>query len=233
LKKRLDIFIKLLLNGSYFKIALKLSDYYIPDWLVVVGRSKILSFKDKKIKIIRRSKKATVQRAVPDDLPRIIKCFEGSDKEFVKELYHGYLEKGNLCYIVECDGHVVGYVWAFLNSYMITYDDYKRCRIPLCFDENSAFFGDGYIKPDYRLRGYFPLLMDGMVEDLKLNYNKNSFFANVEVVNDHSFKSHSGIGFSEEKTLSYISILGIKFLMVSDGKKNQIYNLNKTFNLFI
>ena len=220
-------FIDLLKKRRLFDVAIKLSES-LPNWFIMLNKTDMLSFLGEKIKIRWMPKNYIFREANRNDLPHIVCINEDTDdQEYIRKLYRNYFDEGRICYVVEFKNQIVGYCWTFRDNYIVTYDNYRRSNVELIVDNETVFFGDGYIKPAYRLRGAYPVMMSGMIEDSRKKGTKK-IIADILSVNDHSKRSHVSLGFSQVNSLYYISILTIDFLIVVDmERKTKVYKADR------
>ncbi len=196
--------------------------------MIMTGKSTLLAYNGNHIALKRKSKNIIVRVAPPSELIKILSVSDDASNKQKEKIYQNNFDKGHFCYIVEYKGVVAGYCWAFIDSYIITFDSYNFSWINSRVNKDSAVFGDGYINPVYRLRGLYPFLMAGMVDDLSVRYNMTRFLAFVYSQNEHSLKSHARLGFRKFQDYYFIKLLNIKMLFIkrSPGKMSFI-NVNK------
>lgn len=226
-KKKISSFIDLVKKKRFFDVAFKLSQKF-PDWFIMLNKTNMFFFPGKKTDIKRFPKNCIFREADLRDLPFVISINEEADQqEIIPKLYQDYFDQGRSCYIVEHNNQIVGYCWAFRNKYILTSDNYVRSNVELMLDNKTVFFGDGYVKPAYRLRGIYPYMMSGMIDDCRRK-GAEKIIANILSVNDNSRRSHVSIGFSPIKSMYYVSILTIDYLIVADMDRNKkVYKANR------
>jgi len=107
------------------------------------------------------------------------------------------------CITVRHQGRLVAYVCAFVGQYVLTYDDYGPRTLTFSLDEKAIFLGNGFIRPEYRMKGLFPHLLRHCVE----RYPAGSrFFGHLDADNVHSFNSHRRLGFVPLLTVTCLGI---------------------------
>lgn len=106
--------------------------------------------------------------------------------------FEAFFDAGNRCFVVRKNGAIVGYNWACQSRYTLTNDNYRDRQLHLSLQPNEVVFGNGYIHPDYRMKGLFP----GLVRTAVDAYPKDTaFYSTVARLNDVSVKSHLRLGF--------------------------------------
>lgn len=210
---------KWLRESSCFEISERLSSKWLPGWLILLGKSHLLSLHTSRVTLTDRDSKEyrryhdyTYRRATTDDLPGLMEC-DGDSRHM--ELYSEFVSQNQVCCVLEHRGGIVGYVWVFFNRYIVTYDHYTRSKIEIHFENNTVFLGNGFIKPTYRMKGVYPLLMSEMIRDISQSYGVERFLATTFYSNKNSLVSHMRLGFEAIRTCHYIRCFGIDFFLMS------------------
>lgn len=119
--------------------------------------------------------------------------------EFMARLFSGFFKTGASCYVIQRGRRIVAYNWLFDTHYTLTSDGYGARQLGLRLQPGATMFGNGYIAPEYRMKGLFPLLIRMAVQDRP---EDTSFFTTIERLNLNSLRAHHRIGF---KTLGTIT----------------------------
>lgn len=213
LKKKKKKFNKLIDDKNYFETFRRVISYNLPRGVAYLGGSNLLLLETEDLQIKREPKNCIFRQAEDEDLDEILALVEEPPLYVREKLFRGYLNDGHICYVLVVDGKIVGYLWVFTGFYSLTYDDYAETAIKITCGKGGVFLGDGYIEPAYRLRGFFPFLMREMSKKLAL-CGVNKFYAFIGSHNDHSFKSHQGLGFKEFMEFRFFTLLNIKMLSI-------------------
>lgn len=228
INQKINIIKDLLNKRLYFEILMKLCDRYISHKLVLLGKSTLFTFHGDRIDILRISKTCIVRKAKPEDLQQIILCDERPNSNLRKVLFGNYFDIGNDCFVLEHGHEIVGFCWSFSDFYIMTFDDYNKSHIKFILQNDTAFLGDAYIKPRYRHRGLYSLLIGMIIEVNNKEHNISRLLVNVGIFNKYSIKVHLRLGFIPIKTLYYVSIFGFEYLISVDlDEKRFFHNLRK------
>lgn len=107
------------------------------------------------------------------------------------------------CITVRHQGRLVAYACAFVGKYVLTYDDYGPRTLTFALDQHAVFLGNGFIRPEYRMKGLFPHLLRNCVERYPTG---TRFFGHIDTDNVQSFNSHRRLGFAPLLTITCLGI---------------------------
>lgn len=212
-KKKKKKFDQLKADKNYFEIFRRLISYNLPRGLIYLGGSNLLLLETDDLQIKREPKNCLFRQATEEDLAEILSLVEEPPLPVRERLFRGYLSDGHICFVLVVEEKIVGYLWVFIDFYSLTYDDYETTSIRVNCGHDAVFLGDGYIDPVYRLRGFFPFLMREMVRNLRQR-GVDKFYAFIGSHNDHSMKSHRGLGFKDYMAFRYSSFLKMNLLSI-------------------
>ncbi|MBU1057119.1 MAG: GNAT family N-acetyltransferase [Proteobacteria bacterium] len=234
--KKIQAILTAVKKGCYFELLLKVSANLVPQWLILPGKTNIVAFEGSCIYLKRKVKNVVFRQASSEDLHELLSCSNYNPKtDNLKELFSSYFSNNHLCFCLEYNDEIVGYAWAFLNNYTITFDRYHRSNVLIRFQEHTVFLGDGFINSRYRLKGFFPVLLSGVVDNLHRDYQITKFLGHIDTSNDLSFKSHLRLGFSHISTLYYVNILWMNYISLVDfvhpGQNQKVFRRHKSASL--
>lgn len=138
------------------------------------------------------------------------------------EIFRMFLDEGHECVLARDGGRLVGYSWGFKDTYTVTYDDYNIKNIHLNLSNDTIFFGNGYIVPEYRLKGLFPKLTYSCMKQFP---RAKRFFTTIDIGNKLSFNSHRRFGYTPSFLLTCISIGNIQLHLFRDANKSTFYKV--------
>ncbi|HAZ13624.1 MAG: hypothetical protein A2X86_13910 [Bdellovibrionales bacterium GWA2_49_15] len=131
-----------------------------------------------------------------------------------REIFSNFFKKGNTCFIARKEDVLIGYYWAFLDHHIITYDDYKSKNLFLELPEKTVFFGNGFIRPAYRLKGVFPHFASYCIKQFS---PENRFVTATDIENRASFNSHQRLGYFKTFQLTCISFVNFQWHFMASG----------------
>jgi hypothetical protein len=137
-------------------------------------------------------------------LEELVECTDTpASIELRRQALARVLALGASCITVRHRGRVVAYFCAFAGKYLLTYDDYGPKTLTFALDEKTIFLGNGFIRPEYRMKGLFPHLL----RDCVARYPPGTrFFGHMDADNVHSFNSHRRLGFVPLLSVTCLSI---------------------------
>jgi hypothetical protein len=165
----------------------------VPGWLLYYHDVSILKLRTLNPRAIRRRAAGYEYGAAEKrDVDGLVAISVGADAPALGRFFEAFFDAGNKCFVVRKDGAIVGYNWACHSKYTITNDNYQQRQLHLLLQPDEVLFGNGYIHPEYRLKGLFPDLVRVAVEGYPQGV---SFYTSVARLNDLSVKSHERLGF--------------------------------------
>ncbi|MBI2521708.1 MAG: hypothetical protein HYV97_14935 [Bdellovibrio sp.] len=136
-----------------------------------------------------------------------------------REIFSNFFKAGNICFVARKNDVLIGYYWAFLNQHIITYDDYKKKNIAIELSPNMIFFGNGFIHPEYRLKGVFPHFASYCIKQFPIG---SRFITATDLDNHNSFNSHKRLGFVKSFQLSCLTIGHLQWHIIRNEKRFSI-----------
>ena len=121
-------------------------------------------------------------------------------------LFRQFLAEGHCCAVAHAQGEIIGSQWMFFHRYVVTIDEYRASHIGIRLFANSAFFGNAYVRPDYRSRQ--------IARHLKLYVTAQRpeyehFYTWVDSTNIPSLHSNAAIGFRPMATLRFLGPIAV------------------------
>lgn len=166
----------------------------IPCWLYHHHRTLLLRFDspEQALKFRPRPEYKFIAAGV-SHLDEIAMLDRGEDPQFITRLFRQFLDQGANCYAVTRDSRIVAYNWLFGDHYIITNDRYAERQLWLKLNPGDAMFGNGFIVPEFRLKGLFPLLLQRAILDKP---QTTTFYTTISRLNVDSVRAHQRIGFA-------------------------------------
>ena len=172
---------------------------------------------------VRKQCDHTPHIVTPDIFEQLCQDFPHKDQKFRKRMANGCR-----CYVTMKNDEISAYLWA-LEPQKDYFDTNSLWRFkPEQMDGNWCF--DGFVKPQYRLRGLFPYLMGIMREEYSAK-GYSTQYGETDAKNERSLNTHLRVGYEIEWRVLVISILGLKIYFaknpISGARKiNFRYALN-------
>lgn len=213
LKKKKRKFKRLVDQRNFFEIFRRLISYNLPKSLTYLGGSDLLLLETNDLQIKREPKNCIFRLALNEDLDEILLLVDEPPRPVREKLFKEYMNDGHECYVLVVDTQIVGYLWVFIDFYSMTYDDYVNTLIQITYSKESVCLGDAFINPLYRLRGLYPFLMKEMTKTMNKR-GIRKFYAFVGSHNEHSLKSHRGVGFRDYMTFRFFTFLNVNLLSI-------------------
>jgi len=117
------------------------------------------------------------------------------------------LEKGQLCYIAKCQGHVVACTWVVTEAKFEEY--YLRRKLRLAPDE--AYYWRTMTLPSFRGRGVVPYLSAQADADLARRFGKTFGLGWVRTNNKSMVRALSKIGRMRVGRMGFFQVMNIRF----------------------
>jgi len=156
-----------------------------------------------------------------DMLDDIVECNEEDDKAGLRTVFERFFKAGHLCCIAQHrDGHVIGYVWAFRGAYELLFDERRSGKVVIELPEKVVFFGNAYVRNDYRLKGVFGQLALFRMRQFQEGCR---FLIAVDSWNSHSLKSNLRLGYRPIANVIGLSVLGVPmYLYFCEGIRQRV-----------
>lgn len=157
-----------------------------------------------------------VARITGPDISDVVKSAPEEDRELLGPLFGRYLKQGASGILIHHEGKVVAYNWIFRGTYDLTFSNDARLSVQM--SPNNIFLGNGYVTPEYRMRGLFPLL----VRESSLAFGPGRCcWSSTNVWNKMSLASHLRIGFEKVGVVSCVTLLGVcQYGLSPDGRRD-------------
>src|SRR5579863_10411966 len=153
----------------------------------------------------------TADRSCLDEL---VAC-QGGVTDTPYEVLQQFFERDDAaCYVVRRDGRLIAYFWLFRGSYLVTFDEKQDKGVEFLLNANEAFFGNGFIAPDFRMRGLFPSLVKFIVERQPSTLR---FYSSVDSINTHSLRAHARCGFQTAFSIFCSDVFSLRFVSSDQG----------------
>lgn len=126
------------------------------------------------------------------------------------ERYANRFKKGDYAVVSELQAEIVGMVWIEISNGCGHYEEENEYRFP--HPESSAWTYDGYISPEYRIKGVWVSNTDEVVRHLK----KQSFqrvYCMIKGLNRNSLNSHLRYGYRTRRQVIFIRFLFLRIYL--------------------
>jgi len=204
--------------NSYFEFIDKACRKLFPSKIFKLGKAYLLSCQTNKLIPTRQLKNVLIRKASEVDLSIIVACESERNGE---TLFRAYFETGRQCYVAIFENRCIAYAWAFYKNTTITFDNYQQSNILTILPQNSCFIGDGFIHPEWRMKGLFPLLIAYIFDDLSQKHSITTVYNHIYYSSEHSMRSSTRLGFTLQKTIIYVRLLNIQWIVIYSKDGNQ------------
>ncbi len=132
------------------------------------------------------------------------------------------IARGDLCFIASSNDKIVGMVWVRItDQHVETLQNYRVVLPP-----HSCWLFDGYIAPQYRLRGVWVNLMAEINGYLKC-HGVQEAYCMINSINSLSLQTHLAFGFQIQTQVRYLKLMGIHIHIIRAlngpaGRKYQV-----------
>ena len=145
--------------------------------------------------------KVTIRQATENDLGE----FKGIVSESKLKLFKERFEKGRICFIALDGERAVSFAW------ISSENEYEsNCRVEVKLNEGEGYLFDYYVSDEYRQGGIYTSLLAKTLEYLQ-NRGYQTAWAFVSSNNIPVRKAWRRIGFEGKRTVTLITLLGLKF----------------------
>lgn len=170
-----------------------------PPWLVHASKSYVLSRSIDGAPQFRTHKKAIVRVAEMDDLQAIAHC-AGKPESKIQDRF----TRGEICFVTVVAGSIVGYEWLATAA---TFDEPGQGVSYVC-DAKTAWLYDGFVLPEFRLKGLWLNLQYCILAYLQKT-SKKRIACSIDFDNIGSIKTHLRFGFEVTHQVVSLTILGL------------------------
>lgn len=199
----------------------------MPLWLIHVNKLYVLRHSTNTVKRLRSYNKATQRVAELADSAAIARCSGKSERKI-----RNRLENRDSCIISEVDGATVGYLW--MSSVKRFYEDAEG--IVYITDETTSWLYDGFVAPEYRIKGIWVNLQNALIANLQKD-KKHYGICSIDYENTNSINTHLRFGYEPTQIVLSICMLGLALRWVnhlnSQGTKVQISWWSKYFDIHV
>lgn len=152
----------------------------------------------------RLARNFQVTRVRADDIPEMVECGAAAERAFQHRVFSSYLDGGAAGIVIRRNGRLVGYNWVFHDRYELQVGCPER-KVDLLMAPGHVFFGSGYIVPEFRLQGVFPLMLHASSVAFG---PAHALWSSSHIWNDISLRSHQRLGFQRLFEIRCIEVLG-------------------------
>lgn len=145
-----------------------------------------------------------VTRARSDDIAEMVAHGAEVERAFQRRVFNTYLDGGAAGIVIRRNGRLVGYNWVFHDRYELQVGSPQR-KVDLLMPPGHVFFGSGYIVPEFRLQGVFPLMLQASASAFGPALG---LWSSSHIWNDISLRSHQRLGFQKLFEIRCIEVLG-------------------------
>jgi len=145
--------------------------------------------------------KVTIRQATENDLDK----FKGIVSESKLELFKERFEKGRICFIALDGERVISFAWISSGN------EYEsNCRVEVKLNEGEGYLFDDYTLPEYRHNGLQTTLIAKRLAYLQDQGCRRALVF-IWDENIQSRKAYSTVGFEGKRTVTLITLFGLKF----------------------
>lgn len=168
---------------------------YVPAWLYSRHSTYLLKLRSR-AHVLRFRPRPGYDYLIADrtHIDELAALDQSEDPSFMHRLFLDFFTNNALCYAIAKQNRIVAYNWLFQGQYTVTSDGYGPRQLRLILGEHHAMFGNGYILPEYRLKGLFPSLLWMAVTD---HPDDMVFLTTIARLNTDSLRAHERIGFEK------------------------------------
>jgi GNAT superfamily N-acetyltransferase len=199
----------------------------MPLWFIHINKLYILKRSANTVKRLRSYKSAVERVAGLVDSKAIAQCSGKSERKI-----RNRLENGDICFISEVDGAIAGYLW--MSSATSYYEDTEG--IIYITDEETSWLYDGFVTPEYRVKGIWVNLQYALIAYLQKE-KKQCVVCSIEYDNVNSINTHLRFGYEPTHIVISICVLGLTVRCVNtlNPKRSrlQISSWNKCFDVHV
>jgi hypothetical protein len=138
--------------------------------------------------------------ASSDELPKILECAPQKHREHLRRLFEGFFAQGHRCAVAGSGEAIIGFLWAFTETYTLTLDDYRERSLKILIPTGGVFTGNAYVAPHQRQRGVFRALKTFLLQQYP---EETVFYTEVQAVNLASLKVNRELGFTPFAVLRF------------------------------
>lgn len=170
----------------------------------------------------RLTRSFTVQHAAPSDLPAVIASGPAEDRDERHRVFGKYLDSGATGVLIRRKDRIVGYNWVFAGRYDLEVGSPRR-KVTLLLEQGDVFFGAGYVSPEYRMQGVFPLMIHASSQ---ARGPAATLWSASHIWNDLSLRSHQRLGFERQFEVRCIDVLGSEHYLHNRGAEHRWQRLH-------
>ncbi len=178
----------------------------MPLWLIHINKLYVLKCSANSIKQLRVYKNAAERVAGIADSQAIAKCSGKSERKIYDRLVNG-----DICFISEVNGAIVGYVWM---SSVTTYCEDAE-GINIYTDEVTSWLYDGFVVPEFRIKGIWLNLQYALFAKLQKE-GKQCAACSVDYDNINSARTHLRFAYEPTHLVMSLCVLGLAIRWVTD-----------------
>ncbi|MEJ2692795.1 MAG: GNAT family N-acetyltransferase [Candidatus Thiodiazotropha sp.] len=143
------------------------------------------------------------------------------------EVFSERVNRGDRCYVAKSNGVISAYVWLQESKH------YFDTNSLLGFNPgkmDGVWFFDLFVKPEYRRRGLFSLIVSTVYEDYSRKGYK-TLYSETYHTNEVSIVSHNRLGCHVICEVKYISVLGLKTYIIDHKEKGRSIQFRYALNV--
>ncbi len=133
-----------------------------------------------------------------------------SEQQETNKLFHKFFARKGRCVAIRKEGRIVAYQWLFREKYPLSRDGLGSRTIDIKLGD-GVFKSNGYIAPEFRLKGLFPLMERFIVDSVP---ESTPVYTHIEKSNDASKKAHERLGFRIVGDIEYWRLAGLSHFWV-------------------
>jgi hypothetical protein len=139
-----------------------------------------------------------------DDLPALNRFLDKGER------YANRFKQGDFAIVTELHDEIVGMVWIEISNGRGHYEEDNEYRFPQ--PKSSAWTYDGYIAPEYRIRGVWVSNTDELVRHLK-EQSFQRVDCMIKGLNHNSLNSHLRYGYRIRRHVIFVRFLFLRIYL--------------------
>jgi len=179
----------------------------LPEWLLYFCEAQILR-RD------RPDLRATVRPLVGYEygqadsraMEELLACSGAAGNPARRRFFQDSFDHGAHCHVMRHDGRIVAFCWTFENTYLLTFDDYRRKTLVIALDPDSVFLGNVFVAAAHRRRGVSSHLINQVASQWP---ERTRLYSWVERTNTPSLQAHHHLGFVPLTYILCVTICGL------------------------
>lgn len=162
-----------------------------------------------------------------DDSADVAACRQIDNPDAIHTLLVGRLESGCVGVGLRQGEDLIAYAWASIGFNL--QEDVDSYHMPI--GSKGAYIFDTYIKPEFRGRALYPVLISTLQSRL-IKQGVELFYCHVDAVNMRSIRAHEKIGVKWIETITFIRLTGLRIHIARPYSKKRYGSISRSRERF-